>query len=71
MDRQEPVEMELDWDVIEEQAKRYDEGDLSFICLRAKMLEMAYQDGYNQCMQEHEEATNHFKLMMTQPAGHA
>ena len=71
MDGQESVEMELDWETIDMQAKRFDEGDRSVLCLRAKMLELAYQDGYNQCLQDNETATQNFVLMMSQPAGHA
>lgn len=71
MDGQESIEVELDWDAIEEKAKRYDGGDHSALCLRAKMLEVAYQDGYNQCMQDQDNATQNFIIMMSQPAGHA
>ena len=69
MDGQESIE--LDWDVIEQQVIRYDQGDRSAVAVRAKMLQTAYFDGYIQCESDHEKIMDNFNLMMSQPAGHA
>jgi len=71
MDRQESVEMELDWDVIEFQVKRYDDGDRNPLSLRAKMLERAFKDGFDHCTRMHVEAANAVNLMLIQPEGSA
>ena len=71
MDRQESVEMELDWDVIEFQVKRYDDGDRNPLSLRAKMLERAFKDGFDHCTRMHVEAANTVNLMLIQPEGSA
>jgi hypothetical protein len=71
MDGQESVDMELDWDAIEFQAKLYDDGDRSLVSLRAKMLEIAFRDGFEHCARMHMEAANVVNLMFIQPEGNA
>ena len=71
MDRQEPVEIELDWVTIEEQARKYDMGDRGFLAKRAKMLEVAFRDGYMQCENDHATVVEHMEILLTHPAGHA
>lgn len=64
-------EIELDWDAIELQALKYDNGDRSPLSLRAKMLEMAYRDGYNQCDYDRNEFEMQMALLIGQPCGNA
>jgi len=71
MDRQESVEMELDWDAIELQVKLYDSGDITSLSLRAKMLQSAFNDGFAHCTRLHVEAANTVNLMFVQPEGNA
>ncbi len=71
MDRQESVELELDWDAIQQQAEMYDNGERSPLSLRAKMLEIAYRDGYDQCDQDRNEFDMQMALLIGQTLGNA
>ena len=64
-------ELELDWDAIELQAEMYDNGDRSPLSLRAKMLEIAYRDGYEQCDHDRNELDMQIALLVGQPLGNA
>jgi len=72
MDRQESIdELELDWDAIELQAEMYDNGDRSPLSVRAKMLEVAYRDGYEQCDQDHHDFALQMDLLINHTLGNA
>lgn len=70
MDNNEP-ELELDWEVIEQQIAEYDSGNINPHTLQAKMLEMAYNEGYDNCMEDQERAKENLMIMLTQPSGNA
>jgi len=64
-------ELELDWDAIQQQAEMYDNGDRSPLSLRAKMLEVAYRDGYDQCDHDRNEFEMQMALLIGQTLGNA
>lgn len=66
MDGSKSIEFELDWEAIEQQVELYDKGDRSPLSLRAKMLDAAYRDGYDQC--DHDR--NEFEMQMALLIGH-
>ncbi len=71
MDRQESVKFELDWEAIEQQVELYDKGDRTPLSVRAKMLEAAYRDGYEQCDQDHQELAMQMDLLINHTHGNA
>lgn len=71
MDGQESVEFELDWEAIELQVELYNKGDRSPLSVRAKMLEAAYRDGYEQCDQDYHEQASQVEILLTRTEGNA
>lgn len=72
MDGQESVaELDLDWDAIDAQLKLYESGDRGESSICAKMLDLAFQHGYEHCEMEQAEIASQFAIMLTQPAGNA
>jgi hypothetical protein len=69
MDGQEPVA--IDWDAVKEQIDLFDAGNITTASLHAKMLEMAFNEGYDLCMAEHEEAQANLMIMLSTPSGNA
>jgi hypothetical protein len=69
MDGQEPVE--LNWESIEKQIDEYDSGNITVNSLHAKMLEVAYNEGYAHCMADQEEAHANLLIMLSTPSGNA
>jgi hypothetical protein len=69
MDEQEPVA--IDWDAVKEQIDMFDAGNITATSLHAKMLEMAFNEGYERCMAEHEEAQANLMIMLSAPSGNA
>lgn len=69
MDGQESVE--LDWESIEKRCEEYDNGNITFESIHAKMLQMAYEEGYAHCVADHEEAEANLLIMLSSPAGNA
>ena len=69
MDGQESVE--LDWESIEKQIDEYDSGNITVSSLHAKMLEMAYNEGYAHCIADQEEAQANLLIMLSTPSGNA
>jgi hypothetical protein len=69
MDGQESVE--LDWESIEKRIEEYDAGNITVASLHAKMLEMAYNEGYAHCMADQEEAQANLLIMLSAPSGNA
>ena len=63
--------IELDWGAIKEQAKLYDDGVTNDLSTHAKMLELAFLDGYHQCIKDNDETARQFSLLMSAPAGNA
>ena len=71
MDGQKSIEMELDWDAIELQVELYDMGDRSPLSVRAKMLEIAYRNGYEQCDEDHHQLALQMDLLINHTLGNA
>jgi hypothetical protein len=69
MDGQESIE--IDWEAVEKQIDEYDAGNITIASLHAKMLEMAFNEGYELCMAHHEEAQANLMIMLSAPAGNA
>ena len=69
MDGQESVA--IDWDAVKEQIDLFDAGNITASSLHAKMLEMAFNEGYELCMAEHEEAQANLMIMLSTPSGNA
>ena len=69
MDGQESVE--LDWESIEKLIDEHDAGNITVASLHAKMLEMAFNEGYAFCMAEQEEAQANLMIMLSAPSGNA
>jgi len=71
MDKPKSVDMELDWHTIKIESERLDDGDHSPICLRAKMLSVAFEEGYHSAMMDQVNAANALNLLFIQPEGTA
>ena len=69
MDGQESVE--IDWESVEKLIEMYDAGNITPTSLHAKMLEMAFNEGYELCMAQHEEAQANLMIMLSAPSGNA
>lgn len=72
MDRSESVnDPDLDWEAIDKQVEMYEAGSRDQLALGAKMLSMAFNQGYEQCMQDQAEVASKLELMFSLPAGNA
>lgn len=74
MDR--PIdELELNWDLINPNADLFEAGKKNEDTIVAKMIRMAYEEGYDAGYTDSEEERNEMEynlsIMLTQPAGHA
>jgi hypothetical protein len=69
MDGQKSVE--IDWEAVEKLIDEYDAGNITPASLGAKMLEVAFNEGYELCMADHEEAQANLMIMLSAPAGNA
>jgi len=69
MDGQESVG--IDWEAAEKLIDEYDAGNITIASLHAKMLEVAFNEGYELCMAQHEEAQANLMIMLSAPAGNA
>jgi hypothetical protein len=49
----------------------YDAGNITIASLHAKMLEMAFNEGYERCMADQEEAQANLMIMLSAPSGNA
>ena len=71
MDKPKSVDMELDWHMIKIESERFDGGDHSPVCLRAKMLSTAFKEGYHRAMMDQLNAANEMNRLFVQAAGNA
>lgn len=69
MDGQESIE--IDWEAVEKLIDMYDAGNITPTSLHAKMLEVAFNEGYELCMAQHEEAQANLMIMLSAPSGNA
>jgi hypothetical protein len=69
MDGQESVG--IDWEAVEKLIDEYDAGNITPTSLHAKMLEVAFNEGYELCMAQHEEAQANLMIMLSAPSGNA
>lgn len=69
MDGQESVD--LDWEAIEKRIDEYDKGEINVKSIHAKMLQMAWEEGYAKCMADHEETQANLLIMLSTPSGNA
>ena len=69
MDGQESVG--IDWEAVEKLIDEHDAGNISVASLHAKMLEVAFNEGYAFCMAEQEEAQANLMIMLSAPSGNA
>ena len=73
MDGQESVDsgFTLDWETIEKLIDEHDAGNITEASSHAKLLEMAFNEGYAFCMAEQEEAHANLLIMLSTPSGNA
>lgn len=69
MDRPKPIE--IDWEAVDKLIEEYDAGDITIASSGAKMLKMAFNEGYEKCMAEQEEAQANLMIMLSTPSGNA
>jgi hypothetical protein len=69
MDGQEPIE--IDWEAVQKLIDEYDVGNITAPSLHAKMLEVAFNEGYSLCMADQEEAQANLLIMLSAPSGNA